>query len=100
MDLSIWRGRSRLSVQADVRHVGNLYRQIREAFVELPEQALFIGDARRQVNRADILDPTRAFEERVITGYGVEPFEITDCTSALRAIDMIVEQGEGASGGE
>ena len=86
-----------LADREGIRHVGNLYRQIRNAFTELPERAVFIGDPRKQVSRDDVLDPNGDFEEEVITGYGVEPFSICDRASALRAIDLIVEQGEGAS---
>src|SRR5262249_34375687 len=42
-------------------------------------------------------DPTKEFDDEVRTGYGVEPFVISDTEGALRAIDLIVKQGEGAS---
>ncbi len=72
----------------DYATVGHLYRGIRAGFVDLAgrlgEGALFLGDPGAQV------------------GPEIAPLgglvAVTDVASALRAIDTIVEQGEGAPG--
>jgi CDGSH-type Zn-finger protein/uncharacterized Fe-S cluster protein YjdI len=72
----------------DYATVGHLYRGIRSGFVHLAEKlgesTLFIGDPAAQV------------------GPDIAPLggllAVTDLASALRAIDTIVEQGEGAPG--
>ncbi|MDH6115444.1 hypothetical protein P3T36_006614 [Kitasatospora sp. MAP12-15] len=76
--------------------VGLLYERIRGLFTELDEEELFIGAAQRQIDTASVVDPDGVFEGDVATGYGAEPFPITDRASAMRAIDLIIEQGEGA----
>ena len=72
----------------DYLTVGHLYRGIRAGFVDLAgrlgEGALFLGDPAAQVG-SDIAPLP-----------GLVP--VTDLASALRAIDTIVEQGEGALG--
>jgi CDGSH-type Zn-finger protein/uncharacterized Fe-S cluster protein YjdI len=72
----------------DYTTVGHLYRGIRAGLeqlsVKLGEKALFVGDPAAQV------------------GTDIAPIDglvkVTDLASALRAIDIIVEQGEGAPG--
>jgi CDGSH-type Zn-finger protein/uncharacterized Fe-S cluster protein YjdI len=72
----------------DYATVGHLYRGIRAGFVRLAERmgesALFLGDPAAQVG------PDLAPLPGLIA--------VTDTASALRAIDTIVEQGEGAPG--
>lgn len=71
----------------DYATIGHLYEAIRANLValstELGEARLFLGDAAGQVGPA------------VIDLEGVEP--IADLAAAQRAIDIIVEQGEGSS---
>ena len=71
----------------DYATIGHLYEAIRTNLIalerELGAQGLFLGDAASQVGRA------------VIDLEGVEP--ITDLAASGRAIDIIVEQGEGSS---
>ncbi|GAA2638805.1 hypothetical protein GCM10009863_64600 [Streptomyces axinellae] len=76
--------------------VGQLYSWIRATVLDLEEKELFIGSRYRQVDSAAVIDPEGVLDEDVTVGYGVEPFSIDDRASALRAIDLIVEQGEGA----
>ncbi|MEU5836897.1 ferritin-like domain-containing protein [Streptomyces diacarni] len=76
--------------------VGQLYGRIRATVLALEEKELFIGSEYRQVDSAAVIDPEGVLDEDVTVGYGVEPFVIDDRASALRAIDLIVEQGEGA----
>ncbi|MEU6172027.1 ferritin-like domain-containing protein [Streptantibioticus parmotrematis] len=76
--------------------VGMLYERVREAVTTIDEKELFIGSEYRQIDTAAVIDPEGVFEDAVATGYGVEPFPVTDRASALRAIDLIIEQGEGA----
>ncbi|HVM68830.1 MAG TPA: CDGSH iron-sulfur domain-containing protein, partial [Gaiellaceae bacterium] len=65
--------------------VGGLYRGIRDGFeslaARLGERALFVGDPSAQLGPSDVL----------LDGLLV----VTDVATALRAIDNIVEQGEG-----
>jgi len=72
----------------DYATVGHLYRGIRAGFQSLAEKigetALFLGDPAAQVG------PEIAPLDGLVA--------ITDLASALRAIDTIVEQGEGAPG--
>jgi len=72
----------------DYATVGHLYRGIRSGFVRLAEKlgerALFIGDPAAQVG------PDIAPISGVVA--------VTDVASAVRAVDLIVEQGEGAPG--
>jgi hypothetical protein len=79
----------------DVMTVGQLYERVRDLVMAIEEDRLFIGSARRQVDATTVLDPLGLFDDDVRTGYGVEPFAVTDRPSALHAIDLIVEQGEG-----
>ncbi|MGI4959523.1 MAG: ferritin-like domain-containing protein, partial [Janthinobacterium lividum] len=71
----------------DYATIGHLYEAIRTNLIalerELGAQGLFLGDAPSQVGRS------------VIDLEGVEP--ITDLAAGGRAIDIIVEQGEGSS---
>ncbi|HEV3086882.1 MAG TPA: ferritin-like domain-containing protein [Candidatus Elarobacter sp.] len=78
------------------RSVGELYDEIRSLFASSDEARLFAGDPAAQTDYLDIVDPTNAFTDEVRTGYGVEPFRIVDRRTALAAIALIVEQGEGA----
>jgi rubrerythrin len=59
--------------------IGSLYRAI-EAQIKAQGQAIFVGDPARQV--------THGFP-------AAELFAVTDVDSAVKAIDVIVEQGEG-----
>jgi CDGSH-type Zn-finger protein/uncharacterized Fe-S cluster protein YjdI len=72
----------------DYATVGHLYRGIRSGFVRLAERlgesTLFAGDPAAQVGP----------EIAPLTGL----VAVTDLATALRAIDVIVEQGEGAPG--
>ncbi len=72
----------------DYATVGHLYRGIRAGFAELAERlgekALFVGDPAAQVG------PDIAPIDGLIA--------VRDLASALRAVDLIVEQGEGAPG--
>jgi uncharacterized Fe-S cluster protein YjdI/CDGSH-type Zn-finger protein len=69
----------------DYETVGHFYRGIRAGFVslaaQLGEEALFLGDPRAQVGP----------EIAALPGLSI----VTNLASALRAIDTIVEQGEG-----
>ena len=65
----------------DFRTVGEFYHKIETAFRTIPEDRLFIGPPEAQSN-PKYLD---------LAG---ELVEVTDAASAIRAIDMIVEQGE------
>jgi CDGSH-type Zn-finger protein/uncharacterized Fe-S cluster protein YjdI len=71
----------------DYATAGHLYRGIRAGLVhlarELGEAGLFVGDPRAQVDGAVASLP------------GLIP--VTDLASALRAVDLIVEQGEGST---
>ena len=73
----------------DYRTIGHLYEAIRTNLTALERDlgggGLFLGDAAGQVGRS------------VIDLEGVVP--ITDLAAAQRAIDIIVEQGEGSSAG-
>lgn len=75
----------------DFDTVGHLYRGIEQGFKELTERlgesVLFIGNPEAQMGR-DLMD---------LGGL----FPVTDLASALKAIEVIIEQGEGgrASGG-
>ncbi|MEW9519752.1 ferritin-like domain-containing protein [Streptomyces tubercidicus] len=77
--------------------VGQLYDRIRRLITTVDEHDLFIGSDLRQVDTAAVIDPEGVFDDDVTVGYGVEPFVINDRASALRAVDLIVEQGEGAT---
>ena len=61
--------------------IGSFYRAI-EAQIKAQGEAIFVGDPTRQV--------THAFP-------ATELFAVTDVNSALKAIDLIVEQGEGTT---
>ena len=67
----------------DFRTIGEFYRKIERALKALPEERLFIGPRESQVRGAflDMETDLRA---------------VSDRASALAAIDIIVEQGEGA----
>ncbi|TLS47540.1 hypothetical protein FE633_03295 [Streptomyces montanus] len=77
--------------------VGQLYDRIRHIITTVEEKDLFIGSELRQVDTAAVIDPEGVFDDDVTVGYGVEPFVINNRASALRAVDLIVEQGEGAT---
>jgi hypothetical protein len=72
----------------DFQTISHLYRSIEDAFSDLAgkwgEEALFIGPVRAQATGDDFQFP--------------ELVPVTDLDSAKRAIDTIVEQGEGARG--
>src|SRR2546423_11908707 len=72
----------------DFATVGHLYRSIEEGFghlaAKLGEDRLFVGPARAQARADDFRWP--------------ELVSVTDLGSAQRAIDTILEQGEGARG--
>ena len=70
-----------------------LYEKIRTAFLTLDEKTLFIGPRDAQVDSTDL---GLADNMRV---YGIEVFHVTGPDSASRAIDRIIEEGEGAVGG-
>ncbi|MFB6980786.1 ferritin-like domain-containing protein [Streptomyces scopuliridis] len=76
--------------------VGQLYDRIRAAIVAADERELFIGSELRQVDTVAVIDPEGVLDGETTTGYGVEPFAVTCQASALHAVDLIVEQGEGA----
>jgi hypothetical protein len=65
------------------RHVGELYALIREGFSRLDEATLFIGPPGGQDDE--------------FSGTSVHPHKVTNRAEALRAIDMIVERGEGTA---
>ncbi len=67
----------------DYKTVGELYAIIKEGFKMIPEKELFIVDPELQIGN-DIID----FPEII---------KITDRASAIAAIDLITEQGEGTS---
>lgn len=72
----------------DFSTVGHLYRSIEEGFKRLVdrhgEEWVFIGDLRSQVTAQTFMWP--------------ELIPVTDLKSAMEAIDIIVEQGEGPRG--
>jgi CDGSH-type Zn-finger protein/truncated hemoglobin YjbI len=72
----------------DFATVGHLYRSIEHGFAQLAdkygERRLFVGPPRAQATAADFSWP--------------ELVAVTDLASAQRAIDTILEQGEGARG--
>jgi CDGSH-type Zn-finger protein/uncharacterized Fe-S cluster protein YjdI len=72
----------------DYKTVGHLYRAIREGLERLSrtigESALFCGEPAGQISQADVSLP------------GLD--SITGLAGAMRAIDTIVDQGEGAPG--
>ena len=75
---------------------GALYAQIRATLVAFPgpDEALFVGPRQAQVDGAQLnLDFPRLGKLGGV--YGITIFPITDRASAIRAIDLIVEQGEG-----
>lgn len=65
---------------------GEIEQLLRETAAEIGEQALFCGDPARQVSR-----------EYYYAGGG-RVLEVTDLASAIRALEEIVEQGEGDMG--
>lgn len=81
------------SVPVDLRYEGihGLYRLVREAFETLPEADLFIGPPEAQV------DNTAIHGEPVIRAYDVRLFKVVDRATALEAVDLIIEEGEGGS---
>ncbi|NDZ81334.1 hypothetical protein G3I19_22935 [Streptomyces sp. SID10853] len=76
--------------------VGMLYERVRELVLSVPEKDLFIGPPHRQIDTAAVIDPDHFFDDDVLVGYGVEPFPVDTHAAAMRAIDLIIEQGEGA----
>ncbi|MFI1968747.1 hypothetical protein BLA24_11945 [Streptomyces cinnamoneus] len=70
--------------------VGQFYATLRAGVLrlsaELGERELFCGDPARQVGPADFYDS------------GGEVFAVTDLASALKALRVVTEQGEGADG--
>ncbi|MCC6646316.1 MAG: ferritin-like protein [Polyangiaceae bacterium] len=81
------------------RTVGELYARIRETLLALDAAGvdLFLGQARNEITGAELgLDFPRYRAKGGV--YDVFLFAISDLPSALRAIDLIIEQGEGGSG--
>lgn len=72
-------------------NIQELYELIANGFECIPEDELFIGPPDAQVDSEAIGLPGGF---RV---YGVELFSVTDRESALKAIDQILEEGEGRS---
>ncbi len=72
----------------DFATIGHLYRSIEQGLARLAdkfgERYLFVGPPRAQATRTDVRWP--------------ELVAVTDLTSAQRALDTILEQGEGARG--
>lgn len=76
----------------DHHTVQELYESIRKGFIALDDNGngnLFIGPEKAQL-----------VDDEIVVGYGNREYgitmvEVTDLTSALEAIDLIVEQGEG-----
>ena len=79
-------------VPVDLTYDGihGLYRLIREAFETLPEDALFIGPPEAQVDNESL------HGEPVVRAYDVILFKVVDRETALKAVDLIMEEGEGA----
>lgn len=74
----------------DFHAVQELYATVLQGFVNLDASGdLFIGPPEVQVNDSDIIV---GFDNRE---YGIEMVEVTDLESARRAVDVIIEQGEG-----
>ena len=65
----------------DFRTVGEFYHKVESAFRCIPPERLFIGDPASQAN------PT-------YLDFPKELVQVTDVASALKAIEMIIEQGE------
>ncbi|NNF56808.1 MAG: hypothetical protein HKN04_01065, partial [Rhodothermaceae bacterium] len=79
-------------VDLQYRSIHDLYRQIEEAFTRMDEATLFIGPPEAQVDN-DVMHQERVGDTR---NYGVKLFRVTDRASALRAVEQIIEEGEGA----
>lgn len=80
--------------------VGQLYEHIRRGIEEMDERELFIGPPDAQIGGMALqyLYPKSiAFMPGV---FDVYMFPITDKKSALKAVELIIEQGEGAPGNE
>jgi CDGSH-type Zn-finger protein len=65
----------------DFQTVGEFYHKVESAFSAIPSERLFIGDPAVQAN-PEYLDLPKAL------------VRVVDCTSARKAIEMIIEQGE------
>jgi rubrerythrin len=70
--------------------IGRFYGDIIDALRELPESA-FVADRTRQ-----LLWPWRIHQSEPRTASPV-PIEVTDKDSAIRALDLIIDQGEGTN---
>jgi len=76
--------------------IGELYMILREAFIDYPapDSELFIGPPDAQVGGAELgLNLNRVGESG--GGYDIFLFPVVDRASAVKAIDTIIEQGEG-----
>jgi hypothetical protein len=84
-----------------IRSIGELYDLLRDAFKHfpLPDSALFIGPARAQVG-GDVLNLNFPRIGALGGVYDATLFDIVDRATALKAIDLIIEQGEGLSSGD
>lgn len=78
------------------RHVGELYAAIRAGFAQLPlsDRELFIGPPGSQVD-GWVLNLNFPRVGSLGGVYDVSLFPIADRASALRAVDQIIEEGEG-----
>ena len=77
--------------------INDLYRQIREAFAELDTSELFIGPPDGQITPGDL---NLSFPQFGSEGgvFDVFLLPVTDRASAITAIDLIIEEGEGEAG--
>jgi hypothetical protein len=82
-----------------VTSVGELYAKIKWGFEHLPQddKSFFIGPARKEIG-GDALGLNFARVGALGGVYDVTLFPITNRHSALRAINLIVQQGEGLAG--
>ena len=87
-------GRGLMPDRLDFSTIGGFYRQIRKGFLALgtdPFLQLFIGPVDAQITSKEIGLPFPGW-------HNVDPGRISDLTSALKAIDQIIVEGEGAPG--
>ncbi len=81
-----------------IQTIGELYDLLRKAFqaFPLPDNALFIGPPRAQVG-GDVLNLNFPRIGGLGGVYDATLFDVTDRATAVKAIDLIIEQGEGLS---
>ena len=77
---------------AEGQTLGELYDRIREAIGRLPARRLFVGVPADQVSNVSIGLPQTGF-------YDMRDTPITSRATAMRALDQIVEEGEGTRTG-